>query len=391
MDVRKVYRTVSRKLLHDFNISAEINHRGSKGSFRETALRDFLKSGRLPQRYGVGTGEIIGPARNVSRQSDLVVFDQLNGLALLLSDSVQVYPIESVYGVIEVKSALSKQEFVKALENIKSVKALTPIENILQRGPLMTTSYARPAPFGMVFAYCLADNSLDSLCANLKEWEASNSPDYWPNLVAVLGEGIIHHYGDGLKHCIANNDLKAGCYPMAIAYREDSLFQFYIALLDLCGETHLGAPELRRYYDPAEQIGPYLVRNHDRGRRRGPAADKSVYRFNLQFIEKVVTWCKQRGKLSQKSLYLKQVGSVPVGVDDAWLEHEVYHYDPEGLPGLHQIQNPITKTATGVYVNGRLLLPAHWIEVDNELFFFPLAYVSESDTEKIEGRTTEDL
>lgn len=392
MDVRKVFRTVSSKLLADFNISAEINHQGNKGSFRETALRDFLDAGRLPQKYGIGGGEIVGPARNVSRQSDLVVFDRMNGLALLFNESVQVYPIESVYGVVEVKSGLSKGELFKALENIKSVKALTPKESIVQKaGPGISMCYGRPAPFGMVFAYSLAGNSLDSLCENLKEWESENLPEHWPNLIAVLGEGCIQHYGKGAKKCFANQDIQKSCYPVSLSYRQDTLFQFYIALLDLCAGTHLGPPELSRYYDPAEQMGAYVVRNHDRVQRTGTANDNAVYRFNLPFIEKLVGWCGTRGKVRQKDLFIRQLGTVPEGMDDALLEYEVYHYDPDQLPGLHEVKNPILRTSTGVHPNGRLLMPSHWIEIDGEVYYFSWAYVSDNDIEKIPGKTGDDL
>ena len=391
MDIKIILRRVSRKLLEDFEISANINHSGSKGMFRETSLREFLKEGRLPQRYGIGTGEIVGRARNVSHQSDLIIWDNFNGIALLLNNATQVFPIEAVYGVIEVKSTLSKQELVKALENIKSVKALTPKENIIQSNPVMQIGYPRPTPFGMVFAYGLSNNSLDSLRANLKEWEDNNSPEHWPNMIAVLGHGIIHHWGSGMKHRIANKDIQLGCSPIALEYKEDTLFQFYITLLDLCTGTHLGPPELRRYYDPAEQIGSYIVRNHDRFQKVGSTTDRCVYRLNLQFIEKVVSWCKNHGKISQKDLTLKQIGQVVAGMDESSSRYEVYHYDPDNLPGLHEVSNAISVTSAGAHINRRLLVPAQWVEIDNEVFYFSSAYVTDGDLEKIEGRSVDDL
>lgn len=391
VDVKRVFRSVSKKLVEDFKLSAEINHSGAKGTYRESSLRDFLASGRLPMRYGIGSGEIVGPARNVSRQSDLVVFDKLNGLALLLSESVQVYPIESVFGIVEVKSSLSKEELLKGLENIKSVKALTPKENIVQRGPVMTMSYARPAPFGIIFAYRLANNSLDSLASNLREWETNNPPEFWPNLVVVLGEGVLHHHADGLQTFVANKDITAACRPSPMWYRDDTLFQFYISLLDLCAQTHLGAPELRRYYDPAEQLGQYLVRNHDRVQKLGPSAGNSVYRLNLAFVDRVVKWCKAHGKISQRDVCLRQFGSLPLGMDEEWQAYEVYLYDPEALPGFHQVENPIVRDGDRVHASGRLQMPSHWIEVDHEIYNFSWAYVTDGDIEPIEGRTKDDL
>lgn len=78
MDIQKVFRGISKKLLNDFEISAQINHNGNIGNYRENALREFLENGRLPKRLGVGNGEIVGHISNVSRQSDLIIFDQLD-------------------------------------------------------------------------------------------------------------------------------------------------------------------------------------------------------------------------------------------------------------------------------------------------------------------------
>jgi len=42
MDVKKVFRGISQKLQTDFEISAEINHQGNKGTYREVPYVNFL-------------------------------------------------------------------------------------------------------------------------------------------------------------------------------------------------------------------------------------------------------------------------------------------------------------------------------------------------------------
>ena len=200
MDTRKVFRRLSQKMIEDFKISAEITHSGSKGVYRENALKDFLSDRRLPSRYGIGSGEIVGPARNVSRQSDLIVYDHLNGIALIYDEDTQVYPIECVAGTVEVKSTLNKTELINALENIKSVKELAPRESTTRQSlGIMSVSYPRPLPFGAVFAYQLGDNSLSSLVDNLRDWERSVAKEHWPNVVAILDTGLIQHYTPNLR------------------------------------------------------------------------------------------------------------------------------------------------------------------------------------------------
>ena len=71
MDVEFIFRRISQKLMADFDISAQINHQGIKGTYRENALKRFLQEGKLPGKYSIGSGEIISPLNQVSKQSDL--------------------------------------------------------------------------------------------------------------------------------------------------------------------------------------------------------------------------------------------------------------------------------------------------------------------------------
>lgn len=153
MDTKKLFQRISQRIRADFNASAEIGHSGSKGTVREHFLCDFLRE-RLPERYGIGSGEIAARTRNtLSRQCDVIVYDKLNGVVLYSSDNVQVYPVDCVYGIIEVKSALSKAELLDALEKIKVLKEMAPRGLAQATGPGFISAYHRPQPFGMVFAY----------------------------------------------------------------------------------------------------------------------------------------------------------------------------------------------------------------------------------------------
>lgn len=391
MDIKKVFRGISKKLQTDFEISAEINHQGNKGVYRESALREFLVSGRLPKRFGIGTGEIIGPTRNVSKQSDLVIYDQLDGISLVYDEDVQIYPVESVFGVIEVKSKLSKVELIKSLENIKSVKSLCPNEVVTKTtNSFMTMTYPRPKPFGVIFAYSLSSNSLESLLDNLREWERENSNEFWPNLVVVLGEGIIHHHGDGMKNSslFSNSEISKAVGATYLAYQKDTLFHFYSVLIDLCSGTSLGPVNLERYFDPAEQIGKYVVKNHDRIVKAG---EGSRYRFCLDFIDRIVQYCKAQGKIKHRELFIKQFGGIPQGMDEDYLDYGVYHYDPEELPGMHEVENPIDFSNGGAVATQRMLQPSHWIEVDGEVYYFSQCYVENDSIEEISGCSHKDL
>lgn len=389
MDTRKVFRRISNKMLEDFEISAEINHQGSKGTYRQNSLKKFLAQGRLPSRYGIGTGEIVGPIQNVSRQSDLIIYDQLNGFSLIYDEETQVYPIECIAGVIEVKSTLNKKEFLKSLENIRSTKSLAPDETTDK--PLAggwSMAYKRPAPFGAIFGYRLGGNSLSALVENLKEWEKDSPKKYWPNVIAVLNEGLIFHYAEGLKAVYSNEDLPKAELPSSISFREDALFKFYAAVVDLCSSTNLGPVELGRYFDSAEQVGPYVVSNHDRIMKHG---QDEVYKLTEAFISKVVKTCTSGETLTHEALLLKRFGQIPVGMDDSQLGFEVYLYNPDNLKGAHEVHKPYTMEHGRVVAAKEIMEPCHYITVNGETFYIPWAYVADSDMEVIPGKRRDDL
>ena len=388
MDTKTVFRAIGRKMQEDFNLSAEINHSGSKGAYREDAMRMFLADGRLPGRFGIGKGEIVGPARNVSRESDLIIYDELDGLSLIYGEATQVYPIECVAGTVEVKSTLNKTKFLEALENIKSVKDLTPREMVAK--PMaggLTMGYPRPRPFGAVFAYRLGENSLSSLVTNLVEWEKDNPKECWPNVIAVLGEGVIHHYR-GLRPAYSNEELLRAERPVSLHYREDALFQFYAAVIDLCASTHLGPVVLSRYFDPAEQMGGYLVHGHDRFRRLGR---DEVYKLTEAFVAKIVDHCREQGSLSQEEFLMHRFGEIPVGTEASELKARVYLYNPNGLKGVHEVGKPTTGEDGVVYAPEGSMEPCQGIVVDGEAYHFPMAYVSEQDLEVIPGAKASEL
>ena len=388
MDTKGVFRRLSRKMLEDFSISAEINHQGSKGTYRENTLKRFLSEGRLPSRYGIGAGEIVGPAHNVSHQSDLIIYDRLNGISLIYDEHTQVYPIECVAGTIEVKSTLNKAELLRSLENVKSVKKLSPRETTSRPVFGFHVAYPRPRPFGAVFGYQLGGNSLSSLVENLKEWEKSTPKEYWPNVIAILDEGLIHHYMTGLEIAYLNDDMGKAEYPSSIHYREDALFMFYSMVIDLCASTDLGPVVLSRYFDQAEQLGEYVVSNHDRIVRND--CDQ-VFKLSKDFIERVVQHCRKEGSLTQRELLVQRFGQIPVGTTERELGIKVFLYNPTGLKGMHEVENAVTMR-DGVAVAARGMMdPCLQIVVNGEAYFIPWFYISTDDMVEIPERTRRDL
>lgn len=179
IDLQNIYASDGDILFLNYNKSSDsFSHQGLIGEAREGFLKDYLLD-HLPHRIAIDTGQIVGPMNGkISNQIDLVLYDHINCPVLSASDNGKLFPIESVFCVVEVKSRLSKSKLKEGLENIQSVKnCVYNKEQYLK---------------GVIFAYDLSGNSLRSLTSNLEEFSAkSKDMNLMPDMVVVLNKGII--------------------------------------------------------------------------------------------------------------------------------------------------------------------------------------------------------
>jgi len=112
------------------NIEAELqksnlfSHMGDRGEFREQIVDRFLRP-FLPPYYGLAPGEVFSSDGQQSAQVDIVVYDTVFSTVLFRTGTRFLFPAESIFGTIEVKSDLSRSELDKACANIASVKTLS--------------------------------------------------------------------------------------------------------------------------------------------------------------------------------------------------------------------------------------------------------------------------
>lgn len=388
MDTKSLFQTISRKMRADFDASSEINHHGSRGTVRENKLRNFLAEGRLPGRYGLGAGEVVGRVRDTSRQCDVVIYDKYDGVMFIYDESVQVFPIDCVYGIIEVKSSLSKTELIDALDKIAAFKEMTPTGMVSQpAGGGFTTFHPRPRPFGAVFAYGLAGNSLNSLVDNLREWEAMVDPKLWPNYLCVLEAGVIYHAGEDLAEFIDSDKISASTSPRGLAYGQDSLFRFYCAIHDMSARMHLGPVELMRYSDPPMRIGKYIV--HGRGMEGDIIVDGTAtkaVRLKESTIDRVIAWCDSHGPMPYGDVLMAQYGSLPIGMEKApILDMHVFLYNPENLPGMHEMgPDPFKEVGGRVTTSVPSLLTAISLVINDR--HYVIAGLVADDYETVDNR-----
>jgi hypothetical protein len=112
-------------------------------------------------------------------------------------DAFQVYPAESAYGAIQVKSKLTKGELRSAFENISSYKKL-------QKAGTRQTRHGRG--FGIIFAYD-TESTWARLTAHIQELASQYPRAELPNAIVVLNKGYFL-FGDETSARIKNAEFQ---------------------------------------------------------------------------------------------------------------------------------------------------------------------------------------
>ncbi len=141
----------------DFEDSAYIKHRGSKGTVRETDVLDFLKKYLPDNVRAAGSAEIVSADGQTSGQMDIVIYDPTVP-PLFDRGGYRILPAECVYAVIEVKSRLDATALRQSAENIAKVKRMPKTsyfpQLFVQKPQLYGKEYDGHFPtFGYIFAF----------------------------------------------------------------------------------------------------------------------------------------------------------------------------------------------------------------------------------------------
>ena len=174
--LRNIFALESRVL------TASLPHRGERGRNDEERFRFFLTK-VLPRRFSVGTGFLVcsNPTVPPSGQIDTVIFDEIYNSPLHREFAAYVFPIEMVYGTIEVKGLLKSSDLVPTLHSIARVRQLAKEKQYVVYGstslepghPDQPVVAAIPitdklSPRSYIFAYDAAWKSLDGFTKALK-------------------------------------------------------------------------------------------------------------------------------------------------------------------------------------------------------------------------------
>lgn len=121
------------------NNDGKLIHSGEFGAYRERVLKELL-SCFLPTYYSFGEGFVVNRNSENSSQCDVVIYDQWETPKLENYELRRFFPVETVYGVGEVKSTLTIPALKIALDKLMDIKKLRNCEPINKK-PIKPTSF----------------------------------------------------------------------------------------------------------------------------------------------------------------------------------------------------------------------------------------------------------
>lgn len=387
MNVRGIFMQISAQLEAEFEKTKYIRHNTGKGTAREDAFHQFLHD-YLPTRYTSAKGEVVSVDGHVSNQCDVVIYDATQCPRLLAADEHSIFPLECVYGVIEVKSDLTSERLVEAYANLASIRKMYrggTFEYSYEPG--MRVGMQRPVPVTAVVAYA-STRSLDAIAHQVAELDRqARDIGHIPDYVVVLGVGIIGPR-DRLRG--PYNSFAPRQDPKASLTGRHTLLRFYMQFLDELNSIALEPVELGLYLRAPVLLGRHRVARHDQfvirsdaGGMRGPLA------LTKEAIEKIYKYCEEVGPVTYGQHLINTIGGMPRGAEMLDLEALVFEYNPKKLP-------PMRLGSTHIDGAGRSSLdePAFSpcpLEIDGRNYAVDLSALEDDDFEANELFTKDEL
>ena len=115
-------------LLTESSTINAINHQGLKGNIREYGFGRLL-SKYLPNDWEVGRGQIHDYLGNQSAETDLIIYNKNIIPPILFGERLGLYPFESCYYAIEVKTKSTAKEIkstIKKFDTLNKLKLISP-------------------------------------------------------------------------------------------------------------------------------------------------------------------------------------------------------------------------------------------------------------------------
>ncbi len=283
--LEREFRYHQEDMLRDFNRSKDIRHPRDVGLAREQILRKFLvDTGLIPNRYAATSSSVrvASTTGHMSNELDLLFYDPDESIFLMRRENAySVLPVESTYGVIQVKSKVTRNDIREGLLNVASYKKLRRVTS--SEWTIFSEEPKSQNGFGILFAY---DTDLDwsDIADEVKTFADENTKHTWPNVVFVLSKGFFL-CGDKTGAGFLNGHIANIKDEVVIHGRPDregrGLYNFYSILIALLRNTLLQEIPVDLYFSLPLIAGEYS------------------YQFSLGCFAEFGT-CDQHGNFARK-------------------------------------------------------------------------------------------
>lgn len=337
--LEREFMNYQEDLLRNYERAKDSKHPRDVGTTREQIIRDFLiDTGLLPKRFAISSTSVRAASTtgHISAELDLLFYDPVDSISLMRRGNVyEIFPVESTYGTIQVKSKVSRQDIRDGLQNIASYKGLRrqATGNQLESFGKNESQYG----FGILFAF---DTELDwiDLVNEVKLFSIDKPKHLWCNLIVVLTKGIVLH-GDDRHAAYLNNDISS-IAELQMHGRPDRqshcLYNFYSVLLDLLKNTISQIPPVDSYFRLPFVAGQYSYKyslgqfaEYGTCEKHGDYARKLTEEKLIEVIE----WCKLATPINW--IRATDIAYGKAGDDLAVYERQpgdVRIYNPDSLP-----------------------------------------------------------
>lgn len=338
-------------MISSYRRAKDAKHPRDIGTAREQILRKFLvETGLLPRRYAISdkSVRVASTTGHISGELDLLFYDPFDSISLMRrEEAFEVFPVESTYGTIQVKSNASRQDIRDGLQNIAKYKRLKQSSSAQVRA-----SFGEPrsrSGFGVLFAY---DTDLDwvDLVEEVKKFAHDNRKETWCNAVVVLTKGLIFH-GDETRIAFSNEAIAALGELQMYGWPDRSgraLYDFYKVLIDLLRLTETQPPPIEKYYRLPLIAGEYSYEfSFGQTAEYETCAVHGDYSRKLseEQLIKVIEWCK-----FAKPINWVQATDIASGKPGDNIE--AY----ERQPGVVRIYNPDSLPLADILMRDHLML-----------------------------------
>lgn len=241
--VEREFNYHQAQMIVDYERTKDIKHPRDLGNARETLLRSFLTdSGYLPKKYSVSelSVRVASETGHISNEIDIAIYDSEELITLMKRQDVyEVYPIESVYGVIQVKSNLTKKELKSGFKNLASFKKLKDSREGNGHNK-----------FALLFAYC-SEMKWEDLVKEIQDFSKDNPQVEYPNAIFILDRGFFIFAEEDGNGALTNSDIQSLKNVSLRGFpdrQQLNLYQFQSVLLELLSVANVSPVNLSSYF-----------------------------------------------------------------------------------------------------------------------------------------------